>query len=220
MDTGAFVGIAALVAAVLLMRRSSEDEYPDEEYSNATEYEVIMPSPSFDRATNLSAFLWAVGAAETTPAQMMDGSAFRRFYGVSNWFTGFDDHPVLTGEKKGVPLPPDMCRRAGIASGNCTSTAAGAWQMNIPTWTQVREPGAWGPRLPDFSPESQAEGARRVLMLAGALDAAEAGAWEMATALVGARWASLPEARGGQRQKTLAEFMALIEQGLRIQTGA
>jgi len=220
MDTGAIIGIAAVLAAVLLLRRSSEDDSSEGEYSNDTEYEVVMPTPSYDRSTNLSAFLWAIGAAETAPAQMLDGSAFRRFYGASNWFDGFADHPVLTGEKKGVPLPPEMCRRAGIASGNCTSTAAGAWQMNVPTWTQVREAGAWGSRLPDFSPESQTEGARRVLMLAGALDAAEAGAWEMAVALAGARWASLPEARGGQRQKTLAQFMALIEQGLQIQQGA
>jgi len=58
MDTGAIIGIAAVLAAVLLLRRSSEDDSSEVEYSNDTEYEVVMPTPSYDRSANLSAFLW------------------------------------------------------------------------------------------------------------------------------------------------------------------
>lgn len=160
------------------------------------------------------ALLWAIGAAETSPAAMLSGDAFTTFYSGLR-FSNLDDHPVLTGERRGVRLSDAMCRAAGHSPG-CVSTAAGAWQIIRPTWEAYRAAGSWGPRLPDFGPESQAEAARRILGRVGALDALARGDWMGAVALASSQWASLPGSRAQQRPKSLEQFAGLYNQGLQV----
>lgn len=155
----------------------------------------------------VDAFLWMIGSAETSPQAMASAHAYSIFYG-NTFFTDFRDHPVITGEKRGVELPDEWCAKAGFSPG-CVSTAAGFAQINLPTWREVRRAGIWGPELPDFSPESQWEAARRVLILSGALDYVKAGDFENALRYASRRWASLAGSTSGQPQKrveTLARY--------------
>lgn len=170
-------------------------------YNPAPEDFAMNPTPvDVDTSDYLTAFLWMIGAAETSPAAMRNGTAFNLFYGWTT-FQDLSDHPVLTGEKRGVPLPDEWCRKAGFSPG-CVSTAAGFAQINVPTWRQVREAGVWGPRLPDFGPESQWEAARRVLILCGALDYVRRGEFDLALHYASRRWASLKGSQSGQPQKS------------------
>lgn len=153
-------------------------------------------------AIRLGAFLYMLQCAETTERDAWNGTAYNRFYGMS-LFSDMSDHPVLTGEKQGIKLPDDWCVKAGFSPG-CISTAAGAYQINLPTWREVREAGTWGPKLLDFSPSSQDEAARRVLILAGALPFVESGDFDIALVKASVRWASLPGSRAGQGGKTYA----------------
>lgn len=163
--------------------------------------------PTGDPAANLAAFLYLIRSSEHLfPRDVVGDAAYQIFYGGSR-FESLADHPTITGEKRGVPLPPQVCRNAGIASGICVSTAAGAYQINRPTWDEFRKAGRWGERLPDFSPASQDEAARRILWRVGALPLIEAGDIEGAIVRASPRWASLPFSTSGQRKHSL-EFAA------------
>ena len=158
-----------------------------------------------DPETNVSAFLAMLRRAEHRAADAASGDAYRTFYGGAR-FSDVSDHPVLTGELRGVPLPPAMCVAAGFPSGKCVSTAAGAYQITVPTWREFRE--YRGPRLPDFSPASQDEAARRILLKTGALDQIARGDIEGAIRTASARWASLPGSTAKQNPKSLATVLA------------
>jgi len=163
--------------------------------------------PTGDPAANLAAFLYLIRSSEHLfPRDVVGDAAYQIFYGGSR-FESMADHPTITGEKRGIRLPAQMCRNAGYASGVCVSTAAGAYQINRPTWDEFRAAGRWGPRLPDFSPASQDEAARRILARVGALPLIEAGDIEGAIVRASPRWASLPFSTSGQRKHSL-EFAA------------
>ena len=162
----------------------------------------------------LSALLYAIRTAEHGPWRD-DGLRYFTFYGGSA-FAGIEDHPVATGEKKGVPLPDRYCKAAGLRPG-CVSTAAGAYQIILPTWRRVREAGAWGPRLEDFGVDAQDEAARRILLQSGALARLEAGDVEGAIRRAATQWASLPGSISGQPQKDMATILAYYQAGLDAQ---
>lgn len=165
-------------------------------------------------ALNLRAFLYALRKSEHLGADVASGADYRTFYGGSQ-FSDLSDHPVNTGEKQGVPLPPEWCRRLGYAGGKCVSTAAGAYQFTRPTWDELRNRGEW---LPDFSPESQDEAARRLLAKDGALPHVLSGNLDSALRIASRRWASLPGSTAGQHTRSI-EFVAQafnegLEQGM------
>lgn len=176
----------------------------------------VMTPPFVQTPANdyLGAFLYMIGAAETTPQAMASGSAYHTFYGGS-LFESLADHPVLTGEKVGVRLSDEMCRNAGFNPG-CVSTAAGAFQITLPTWKDVRKAGIWGPYLRDFSRESQIEAARRILILCGALDYVTQGEFAVALNYASKRWASLPGSTAKQRPKAFEKVYAYYQQALGI----
>lgn len=168
-------------------------------------------------ADRLGAFLYMIGSAEVSPSAMQSGLAYQTFYGGSRFYD-LSDHPVLTGEKQGIRLPDEWCRRAGFGPG-CVSTAAGAYQITLSTWGTatrpgVRDAGAWGPRLPDFSPASQDEAARRILILCGALPLIEDGDFQGALSRASVRWASLPGSTAGQGGKSFADVFAYYSAAL------
>lgn len=154
----------------------------------------------------VQAFLYMIRTLETGSAD-----PYNIFYGGSR-FNDMNDHPVLTGEKEGIPLSPTTCVNAGYASGNCVSTAAGGYQINVPTWLEVR---AEYPRLTDFSPSSQDEAAIRLLRKTGAIDSLAAGDFDAALRQASPRWASLPFSTAKQNPKSyayaLSQYLAYLE---------
>lgn len=156
---------------------------------------------------NVAAFLYMIRCCEHIfPENIVDDMCYWIFYGGST-FENQSDHPVITGEKKGIPLAPATCRAAGYADGICVSTAAGAYQIIVPTWKRVREKA---PRLDDFTPQSQDAAAVRLLQECGAYPYILAG--DVPTAILKASklWASLPGSVAQQgpksQQYALARF--------------
>ncbi len=155
--------------------------------------------------TRVGAFLYMIRCSEHVfPRDIVDDMCYWIFFGGS-YFEDQSDHPVITGEKRGVPLSAATCRAAGFASGNCVSTAAGAYQIIVPTWRNIR---AQSPALPDFSPASQDEAAIRLLRQCGAYPFIVAG--DIATAIRKASklWASLPGSTAQQNPKSEAFALA------------
>jgi len=160
---------------------------------------------------NISAFLFMIRSTEHVyPRDVIGDAAYSIFYGGSK-FQSFRDHPVITGEKRGVPLPDAMCRAAGLKPG-CVSTAAGAYQLIKPTWVRLRDKLG----LPDFSPASQDLAAVELLREAGALDLIQAGDIEGAIKKSSRIWASLPGSTAQQNPKALAYALNRFDEGLGI----
>jgi len=162
-----------------------------------------------DPQANLSAFLFMIRSTEHVyPRDVLNDAAYSIFYGGSK-FSNFADHPVLTGEKKGVPLPDHFCTAAGLKPG-CVSTAAGAYQLIKGTWTRLKAKL----NLPDFSPLSQDQAAVALLDESGALDLIYAGDIEGAIKKASKIWASLPGSTAQQNPKALAYAMNRFDEGL------
>jgi len=172
-------------------------------------------NPNVDIMTEfarVNAFLYMIRACEHV---FPTDTAYTTFYGGSQ-FQDMSDHPVITGEKVGVRLTPEMCRNAGITSGVCVSTAAGAYQFTRPTWEGLRKASKYGERLVDFSPMNQDSAAVRLLMEIGAYPLIVAGDFTGALYAAGKRWASLPGAIGKQGQKSNDYVLARYNEGLQI----
>lgn len=182
-----------------------------EDAINAIE-DTIDALPGFDP---IDAFLWAIRKSEHSDSDVESGADFGTYYGGRR-FVDFSNHPVLTGEMKGVPLSASTCVAAGFSPG-CVSTAAGAFQINLPTWRDVN---AWGPTLPDFTPESQTEAARRILDHDGISDYILAGEYENAIAMAGNRWASLPTSKAKQSRRSFEFVLDKFYEGLSRQGAA
>lgn len=229
---GLLIGGAALLALSGLLRGASaapvEFEAPEagdadppvspeslpETFSDVW-IDVPIYMPHFENdpgAASLAALLRLIRIAEHYPATIAAGNEYRTFYG-NTLFHNFADHPAITGEKRGVRLPDEMCINAGLSPG-CVSTAAGAYQITRPTWKDFRRAGGWGPYLSDFSPASQDEAARRILLADGAIMALEGGDVEAAIRIAGKRWASLPGSTAQQRPKSIEWALATFNDGL------
>ena len=162
-----------------------------------------------DPQANLSAFLYMIRSTEHVyPRDVVNDAAYSIFYGGSR-FQNFTDHPVITGEKKGVPLPDHFCKAAGLKPG-CVSTAAGAYQFIKPTWVRLRDKL----NLPDFSPLSQDRAAVGLLEEIGAVDLIFAGDIEGAIHKASRIWASLPGSTAQQNPKALAYALNRFDDGL------
>lgn len=222
------VAAALLAAAAFWPRRASASINPDSDgfvtgdywtdwwnMPNDPYFPDTVPTGQLGTSQRLAAFLYMIQSAEVGERQARDGSAYQVFYGGTRFYD-LSDHPVLTGEKQGVRLPDDWCRRAGFRPG-CVSTAAGAYQFTVPTWEEMRAAGPWGERLPDFSPTSQDEAARRLLLKIGALPLIEGGDFDAALWRASQRWASLPGSTAGQGGKSYADALALYSRGLEFQ---
>jgi muramidase (phage lysozyme) len=98
----------------------------------------------------------------------------------------------------------DLTRHPHVYVKEFNSTAAGAYQINWPTWQEIQA----ALHLPDFSPASQDEAARWLLQKCGALPLIDAGDFAGAVAKAAPRWASLPGAGYGQHENTLASLQA------------
>lgn len=233
-DQTAFIAAAFLAAALLWPRSSRAAVNPSGEVTSWAPHDEWWPAPADDEWLSspvdengafydwdsfmttpdyLGAFLYMIQAAETTPAAVASGDAYRMLYGGA-LFDDLSDHPGNLGWK-GVPLPERMCRAAGFGPG-CVSTAAGAFQIIKPTWNRVRKAGGWGPYLPDFGPASQDEAGRRLLIECGALPLVERGDFDGALRRAAPVWASLPGSTAQQGPKTRAQVFAFYSSALGV----
>ena len=176
-------------------------------------YNFVQIPPEVQAMTEpqaaLSAFLFMIRSTEHVyPRDVIGDAAYSIFYGGSK-FQNFADHPVITGEKKGVPLPDQYCKAAGLKPG-CVSTAAGAYQLIKGTWTRLRD----RLNLPDFSPLSQDRAAVGLLEEIGAVDLIYAGDIEGAIHKASKIWASLPGSTAQQNPKALAYALNRFDDGL------
>ena len=149
---------------------------------------------------NVAAFLAMIAHAEGTDKAP---DPYRCCFGYKHTIASLSDHPAFTGEWKGEPLSPSMCRAAGIASGKCRSTAAGRYQMIAPTWKAMKREL----QLPDFGPASQDRAALRLIAQADALQYVRAGDITEAISRVRKQWASMPGAGVGQPERKLVELL-------------
>jgi lysozyme len=157
----------------------------------------------------VGAFLYMIRASEHVyPRDVLNDAAYNIFYGGSR-FNDLSDHPTLTGEKRGIPLPDAICKSAGLKPG-CVSTAAGAYQIIRPTWVRLKQ--TYG--LPDFSKESQDAAAIYLLMESGALELIQQGRIEEAIRKASKIWASLPGNTYQQNPKSLAYALDRFNEGL------
>lgn len=155
--------------------------------------------PDMNAPDPIASFLFMIRSSEHNALDVASGACYSVFYGGSR-FNDLSDHPVLTGEKVGVRLPPAMCIAAGIASGNCVSTAAGAYQMTVPTWKRAK--AALG--LTDFSPASQDAAAAWLLDQARVTPFIASGDIAAAVRKASSTWASLPGSTAQQGGRSIA----------------
>lgn len=116
-------------------------------------------------------------------------------------FSGFADHPAALGWG-GTRLSDSTCRAAGYGPG-CVSTAAGAYQIILPTWKRLKNKLG----LIDFSPESQDAAAVELIRENGALADVQAGNFTAAINKLSHVWASMPGNYAAQRQGSLTAWL-------------
>lgn len=114
--------------------------------------------------------------------------------------SGPDAYTMLVGGRRFS----DLSKHPHVYVKEFNSTAAGAYQINWPTWQEIQA----ALHLPDFSPQSQDDAARWLLQKSGALARIDAGDFAGAVARAAPRWASLPGAGYGQHENTLASLQA------------
>lgn len=157
---------------------------PDEETALAA-VDSIMAAPS--PQDRIGAFLAAIRRFES-------GNDYSILYGGGH-FLGFDKHPRIA-------VPINLPGYEGKKS-----TAAGAYQINWPTYSDF----APGLGITDFSPASQDAIALALVKRTGAYDALLAGDIEGAFRLASTRWASLPGSTAGQNPKSADTVLAWFD---------
>lgn len=149
-----------------------------------------------DAEKNLNAFLMAIRFGEGTAGA--DG--YKILCGGGR-FDDYSAHPALAGWG-GWRMPLAMAQKAGFPNG-AVSTAAGAFQINRPTWNRVYAKLG----LRDFGPQSQRAVAIELIREKGALADARAGRARVAADKVRKVWASLPGAGYGQHEVAANTFI-------------
>jgi muramidase (phage lysozyme) len=149
---------------------------------------------------NQRAFLALIAHSEGTD---LEPDPYRVTFGYRHTIVSFLDHPAVTREWLGEPLPDAICRAAGLSPG-CRSTAAGRYQIIRPTWVGVRD----RLRLRDFQPDMQDAAALYLIAQRGALDDVLHGRIQTAIEKCRLEWASLPGAGYGQRERKVDELLA------------
>jgi muramidase (phage lysozyme) len=166
--------------------------------NQVTEQPADVPQDQAD--ANVTAGLQTIQHAEGTIGQP---DPYRVCYGYAHTIRDLSEHPVITGEWPGEVLPDAMCSAAGFGPG-CKSTAAGAYQINRPTWVRARD--ALG--LTDFSQASQDAAAQWLIAKRGALEDLKAGRFAEFVSKCRNEWASLPGNYAKQGQRSLEQLAA------------
>jgi len=176
---------------------------------DTTQPTYAPPTASNDPDANVKAFLFTIRASEHRyPNDVTNDAAYHIFYGGRRFYD-LSEHPVITGEMKPIVLPNHVCAAVKLNPG-CVSTAAGAYQLIMPTWTRLRNKL----QLMDFSPASQDLAAVQLLDDIGALKLVQSGDIEAALAKASKVWASLPGSSAQQNPRTLQYALDRFQEGL------
>jgi muramidase (phage lysozyme) len=196
-------GVAVLAVAYLASQQASDGESDNSaditDYTNqALDYgsAIFEATDDMTAQANINAFLSAIRVGEGTSG----GNGYSILCG-GGIFGSYENHPAMNGWG-GLPLSAAMCANAGFSAG-CVSTAAGAYQINKPTYKNIA--GKLG--ITDFSPDSQDRIALELIRQKGALSDVMAGRVAVAVAKVAKVWASLPSAGYGQREVSMNNFI-------------
>ena len=138
-----------------------------------------------------------VAAMLATIRQFESNDDYTILYGGGH-FSDFSQHPD-------IPVPITM----GVYAGD-VSTAAGAYQINFPTYNQFAPPLG----ITDFTPASQDALGAAILQATGAYDYLDADDVQGAFRAASTRWASLPGSNAGQNPQTLANALAVYTANL------
>lgn len=195
----AFGGIAL---ALLAASASASDAWS----TGADPSPPILPPPDPDTAAAAAADIMDAPTPDSRVAAML--ATIRRFesngdysilYGGGH-FADYSKHP-----RKRIPINLPGYEGKG-------STAAGAYQINAPTYDD------FAPRLgiTDFSPASQDAIALAILKDTGAYDALAAGDVSGAFALASRRWASLPGSTAGQHPQSITTALNFFDSFLQV----
>lgn len=164
--------------------------------------QALFESENEMRQNNLRAFLQAIRLGEGTSGP----NGYRTLCG-GGLFDSYAAHPAALGWR-GLPLSDSVCAGAGYGPG-CVSTAAGAFQINKPTWNRVSAKLG----LTNFDEASQDAAAIELISEKGALGDVLAGRVAEAVGKVRKVWASLPGANyAGQRMVTQSAFNQVYQQ--------
>jgi muramidase (phage lysozyme) len=140
-------------------------------------------------SANMKAFLRAIRLGEGTS----DDQGYSRLCGGGE-AKNLNRHPAYDGFIVSLP-------KLGIKS-----TAAGAYQINKPTWESLGYN-----KLTPFDPDSQDVAAYKLIARAGAVADVDAGRIAEAVHKCRKIWASLPGAGYGQREESLSRVVAEYE---------
>jgi muramidase (phage lysozyme) len=160
---------------------------------------------AYSTDANVRAFREAIAWAEGT---LKHPDPYRVCYIYKHTVQSFDQHPAQRGASRvrewgGEPLTDRQCAGVGLEPG-CVSTAAGKYQIILPTWVQAQN--ALG--LPDFGPESQDRAAEYLIQRRGALELVRQGRFTEAVDRCKKEWASLPGAGyDGQAMRREADLV-------------
>lgn len=190
-------------AAGALDLAASLDQWTAQNLSEVTFNTQPMPDAPYT-PSQVAAMQSAVKHAEGTARA---GDPYRVCYGYRHTIQSFADHPAVTGEWRGEPLPEAMCRAAGFGP-SCVSTAAGAYQIIKPTWLRLKSKLG----LVDFSPASQDAAAAELLRERGALKHLARGDFAGAVAAARKEWASLPGAGYSQPERSIEWLTARFQE--------
>lgn len=129
--------------------------------------------------------------------------AFMRMIRWAEGTAGDDGYTLLFGYDKFLPGADHP--RILVTKNGYKSTAAGAYQINAPTWDDFRNRAKYAGLFPDFKPESQDKCCWAILDDAKALPLIRENKIKEAIELkkVGNRWASLPSSGVSQPKKPL-----------------
>lgn len=217
------IGILAALGAVLYASRSAYAAYGNEPAALA-----LWPAstePAGDGSPEYPAWAWDAPGTIVEPWEgdpaMTDtrtpdepGARVLALAALIRQFEAAGDYQVIYGGRRftdfsrhpNVRVPFHNPRKAG-AGNNDFSTAAGAYQINFPTYSEFSVKLG----LYDFSPATQDAIAIALLKSSGAYNAAMQGDMARAINLASGRWASLPGSTAGQGPRSMSEALAFLD---------
>jgi muramidase (phage lysozyme) len=182
---GALLLYAGRAAAGTMVSPDAVPWLPPGDPSAAAPDESMVTNANATAAQRVAAFLAMIRQFESS-------GQYNVLYGGQT-FSDFSAHPDVK-----VPFFNPKTQKQDY------STAAGAYQINYPTWSTVVQPGTG---LVAFDPASQDAAAVYLLQVDGAYDSIVAGDIDTALQIASKRWASLPYSSAQQNPVSVASAM-------------
>lgn len=156
---------------------------------------------------NIAAILDTIAHGEGTDRPPAPEDSYRTCFKFQHVIESFMYHPHElrpdgTREWAGEPLTDKQCIDAGFKPG-CISSAAGRYQINLPTFERLRTLL----NTVGFGPQVQDDMAIQLVKEQGALELVMGGQVTNALEKCSGIWASLPGSTSGQPQAEIADLL-------------